>query len=209
MISTLARQGTGSFSYTSLRTYDAWGVRLGAPTGDPKGRYCADLGHKQDDESGLVYMRARFYEPLSGRFLSEDPASNGNNWFGYCSSNPISSLDFDGKAHFNEDDVKTAEINLAFFYLAIGMATLSACLGWGTVVTVGILGVAVFAGAIILGCTSYSMAQQEMLQAPAIMSLLVVLASGIKPLAANMFTSVLAGLLTAQVVLDIAALLDC
>jgi len=61
MISTLSRQGTGNYSTSALRTFDAWGqIRIGAQTGDPKGRYCANLGHKQDDESGLVYMRARY-----------------------------------------------------------------------------------------------------------------------------------------------------
>jgi hypothetical protein len=38
------------------RSYDVWGgVRSGAATGGPKGRYCANLGHVQDDESGLIY----------------------------------------------------------------------------------------------------------------------------------------------------------
>ena len=69
MISTLNKQGTGGYAYSALRTFDAWGlIRRGAATGDPKGRYCASLGHKQDDESGLTYMRARYYEPTSGRF---------------------------------------------------------------------------------------------------------------------------------------------
>jgi len=52
MISTLSKQGTGGFAYFALRTFDAWGMlRRGAQTGDPKGRYCASLGHKPDDES--------------------------------------------------------------------------------------------------------------------------------------------------------------
>ena len=98
MISTLAKQGTGGFAYSALRTFDAWGlVRRGAQTGDPKGRYCASLGHKQDEESGLVYMRARFYEPSAGRFVSEDPSRNGRDWYSYCSNNPVKAGDYTGK----------------------------------------------------------------------------------------------------------------
>ncbi len=97
MISTLSKAGAG-YTFTAERSFDAWGViRLGAQTGDPKGRYCASLGHKQDDESGLVYMRARYFEPGSGRFVSEDPGRNSFNWFIYAGNDPIGNADSDGK----------------------------------------------------------------------------------------------------------------
>ena len=58
-VATLSRSGTG-YSVNDRRSYDAWGVvRAQQSGGDPKLRYCASLGHKQDDESGLIYMRAR------------------------------------------------------------------------------------------------------------------------------------------------------
>src|SRR5471030_1398463 len=56
-------------------------IRIGAQTGDPRGLYCASLGHKQDDESGLIYMRARYYEPITGRFISSDPDMQHSNLF--------------------------------------------------------------------------------------------------------------------------------
>ena len=57
MIATLARSGS-SFTLGNQRSFDAWGaVRQGATTGAPSQRYCANLGHQQDDESGLIYMR--------------------------------------------------------------------------------------------------------------------------------------------------------
>ncbi len=97
MITTLSRQGTGSYSTAALRTFDAWGlIRIGTQTGGPNGRYCASLGHKQDDESGLVYMRARFYEPSSGRFANEDPTRHGSNWLSYCYNDPINHSDASG-----------------------------------------------------------------------------------------------------------------
>ncbi|MCG9896187.1 MAG: RHS repeat-associated core domain-containing protein, partial [Fimbriimonadaceae bacterium] len=82
----------------NLRSYDVWGaVRSGATTGGPSGRYVANLGHVQDDESGLIYMRARYYEPGTGRFVSEDPARDGFNWFVYASNSPTLMLDFNGR----------------------------------------------------------------------------------------------------------------
>jgi len=92
----VSRSGS-SFSVNDKRSFDAWGnVRQGASSGDPKGRYCANLGHKQDDESGLVYMRARYYEPTSGRFISEDPGRQGTNWYVYCSNQSMTQADFSG-----------------------------------------------------------------------------------------------------------------
>ena len=34
-------------------------------------------------------MRARYYNPDTGRFISEDPVKDGNNWYSYCAGNPI------------------------------------------------------------------------------------------------------------------------
>jgi RHS repeat-associated protein len=97
-VATLTKSG-GSFALGDLRSYDAWGnVRTGGSTGRPRGRYVANLGHVQDDESGLVYMRARYYEPGSGRFLSEDLAHEGSNWFAYCRNDPVGYTDRSGKS---------------------------------------------------------------------------------------------------------------
>ena len=101
MISTLSKSGSNAYTFTAVRTFDAWGViRRGASSGDPKGRYCASLGHKQDDESGLVYMRARYYEPGSGRFVSEDPERKGAHWSAYCRNDPVNLADETGKCPF-------------------------------------------------------------------------------------------------------------
>ena len=108
MISTLSKAGSG-YTYSTVRTFDAWGnIRLGAQTGDPKGRYCASIGHKQDDESGLVYMRARYYEPGSGRFVSEDSKRDGQDWFVYCHNNPDNEFDPTGTETFTQMFLITA-----------------------------------------------------------------------------------------------------
>jgi len=42
-------------------------------------------------------MRARYYDPALGRFISEDPARDGVNWFVYCRNNPVNLVDVDGQ----------------------------------------------------------------------------------------------------------------
>ncbi|MCC6402833.1 MAG: RHS repeat-associated core domain-containing protein [Fimbriimonadaceae bacterium] len=79
------------------RTYSPWGDVVSSNGSPPQQGYCANLGHRQDAESSLIYMRARYYEPATGRFLSEDPARDGTNWYAYCISNPTNLVDRSGK----------------------------------------------------------------------------------------------------------------
>ncbi|MBZ0214391.1 MAG: hypothetical protein K8H99_11370 [Nitrospirae bacterium] len=77
MIATLTKGSGGTYQVSARRYTDPWGVtRVGASTGSPDQRYCANLGHRQDDESGLTYMRARYSEPTTRRIVSEDPGKN-------------------------------------------------------------------------------------------------------------------------------------
>jgi RHS repeat-associated protein len=52
-------------------------------------------GRERDAQTGLMYYRARWYDPAQGRFLSEDPAgfAGGINKYAYVSNNPISKTD--------------------------------------------------------------------------------------------------------------------
>ena len=112
MVATLAKAAT-SYSLGDQRAYDAWGViRQGATSGDPKGRYRANLGHVEDDESGLTYMRARYYEATSGRFLSEDTQGDGFNWYVYCANDGINRVDGSGRDSWYDYAIKGLE---AFF----------------------------------------------------------------------------------------------
>ena len=89
---------SADFVQGSLRKYDAWGnSRLNSAPSGFHG-YCGNLGHKEDPESGLTYMRARYYEPGTGRFISQDPAYDGLNWYAYCGGNPVGRVDQSGKA---------------------------------------------------------------------------------------------------------------
>ena len=45
------------------------------------------------DANGLIAMRARYYNPLTMRFLNSDPAMDGLNWYAYAGGNPINNSD--------------------------------------------------------------------------------------------------------------------
>ena len=85
-------------SITASRYYKAFGgvhSTSGTPTGDHK--FVGSLGHTSEDDTGLIYMRARYYDPEIGRFISEDPARDGVNWYVYCRNNPINLVDDTGE----------------------------------------------------------------------------------------------------------------
>ncbi len=101
MVATLSKSGSG-YNVSNRRSYDPWGnLRLGIIYTEPTGRYCANLGHKTDDESAMIYMRARYSEPSVGRFINEDSAMDGNNWFIYCHNKPVGNVDETGKFALN------------------------------------------------------------------------------------------------------------
>jgi RHS repeat-associated protein len=84
---------------TRSQSFDVYGcVRTSSGTATTKHKFLGALSHPSDDETGLIYMRARHYDPVCGRFVSEDPACDGKNWFAYCAGNPVGNTDQDGKS---------------------------------------------------------------------------------------------------------------
>lgn len=54
-------------------------------------------GNMYDAEAGMYYFNARWYDSEIGRFITEDPARDGVNWFVYCRNNPVKFVDRTGK----------------------------------------------------------------------------------------------------------------
>jgi RHS repeat-associated protein len=82
--------GTTKGSYT----YDAFGNNAPPEPPPPPSSVTNPFrytGRELDSETGLYYYRARYYDPQSGRFLSEDPArfAMDLNFFAYVSNNPV------------------------------------------------------------------------------------------------------------------------
>ena len=64
-------------------------------------RYC---GEYYDEETGFIYLRARYYDPSIGRFISEDSIRDGLNWYAYANNNPVMFVDPSGESweYFDE-----------------------------------------------------------------------------------------------------------
>jgi RHS repeat-associated protein len=95
--------------------YDPYGKATitvgGTPqANDPLGQHWAFTGRFLDEESGLLYYRARYYDPGTGRFLQRDPLgySVGPNCFEYCGSRPAVARDPTG-LETEEDKKKKQE----------------------------------------------------------------------------------------------------
>ena len=94
--------------------YDAYGNILESP-GTLEQPY-AYTGREFDAESGLLYYRARYYDPTTGRFLQKDPigfASGDLNLYGYVFNRPTALRDPSGFASFDFDCFKS---NLGFAF---------------------------------------------------------------------------------------------
>lgn len=87
---------------TKKYTYDAFGVEKDIDDSDTNAfRYC---GEYYDKETATVYLRARYYNPSTGRFISRDSVTGdindplSLNLYTYCHNNPL--LNFDPSGHW-------------------------------------------------------------------------------------------------------------
>ncbi len=90
--------------------YDAWGNvsafdSLNQPiTQSLIGNHFLWQGREISWKSGLYYFRARWYEPVLGRWLSNDPIgiSGGLNQYVFCGDDPVNCVDIDGLRVINK-----------------------------------------------------------------------------------------------------------
>ena len=85
---------------TKSYKYDAFGVEQNIDDADTNAfRYC---GEYFDAETGTIYLRARYYDPSMGRFISRDSYAGkikeplSLNLYTYCENNPILYMDSSG-----------------------------------------------------------------------------------------------------------------
>jgi len=80
--------------------YDAWGNQLPSSfDGVPNGffyRYVGGYGVRFDPATGLYYMRQRWYDPTTQRFISRDPIRSVNPYL-YVSNQPVNAVDPSGQ----------------------------------------------------------------------------------------------------------------
>jgi RHS repeat-associated protein len=98
---------------TDTYDYDAFGNKIN-PTGTTPNNYLY-RGEQYDSDLGLYYLRARYYNPLTGRFMSRDPKDpqlidshrvpldpKGRHKYLYAGGDPVNMIDPTGKG-FIED----------------------------------------------------------------------------------------------------------
>lgn len=90
-LGTLRALADTSGSIVSDLSYDSYGNVI---SGSAPSRYTY-TGREIDADSGLMYYRARWYDPQQGRFISEDPIGldGGINLYAYVENDPVGSED--------------------------------------------------------------------------------------------------------------------
>ncbi len=79
---------------TDSQLFDAWGMvvsRTGS-TPTPFG-FAGTSQYQTDPDSGLQLLGHRYYDPSTGRFITQDPARDGENWYAYCGNGPLGGVD--------------------------------------------------------------------------------------------------------------------
>jgi RHS repeat-associated protein len=84
-------------------------------------------GREWDKETGLYYYRARYYDPMQGRFISKDPigfAGGDLNLYGYVKNNPLNFTDPKG-----EWGLAAAGVGAAVGYVWVFKICMEKCTG--------------------------------------------------------------------------------
>ena len=82
-----------SKSQLSYQDTTGFGTTLGSSgSGSPFG-YGGGNGCQTDADTGLILMGHRYYDTRIGRFITQDHAKSGGNWYAYAGNNPTNKTD--------------------------------------------------------------------------------------------------------------------
>ncbi|EOK9874733.1 RHS repeat-associated core domain-containing protein, partial [Escherichia coli] len=100
---------TGPDGLEIRREYDEWGNLLNEENPHQLQQLIRLPGQQYDEESGLYYNRHRYYDPLQGRYITQDPIGLKGGWNLYTYPlSPVNSMDPLGLYEFkskNIDDI--------------------------------------------------------------------------------------------------------
>jgi RHS repeat-associated protein len=116
-------------------------------------------GYYYDVETGLYFLKTRYYDPEIGRFITIDDLQyldpetiNGLNLYAYCGNNPIMAVDPEGTKWWKTKFLKALATIVTVTAITVALAALTvATFGIGTAVATGIVIGAAVGGAIAGG----------------------------------------------------------
>ncbi len=80
----------GSQAATDGYNWDAFGTLMSRNGGNPTAfAWGEGSGYQSDADTGLKLLGHRYYDSRVGRFLSQDPAGSGDNWYAYAGNDPV------------------------------------------------------------------------------------------------------------------------
>ncbi len=109
------KMNSGTLELMAQYKYDAWGdhtvYKADGKTKDDDANSIGNInpiryrGYYYDSETGLYYLKTRYYDSKTGRFISADDTQyldpqtvNGLNLFIYCGNNPVMNVDENGNS---------------------------------------------------------------------------------------------------------------
>ncbi len=96
---------SSSGTIVGTATYDPWGLLASS-----SGSVTTPLGFQgqyTDTESGLVYLRARYYDPTTAQFLTVDPnLTQAGQPYAYALNNPLNNADPSGRTPCTPYDIE-------------------------------------------------------------------------------------------------------